>query len=129
MDAERGSRILAALGPMDVGQAAVVAAGQVLGVETVQGTDAMLRFVAETAPGSRHGTGGVLVKMPKPGQDLRFDMPAIGPATVKAAAKAGLAGIFIESGKVLLLDRAKILHAAAEANLFIFAEKFQCSHI
>ena len=71
-----------------------------LGIETLQGTDAMLRFVAETAPGS----GGVLVKRAKPGQDLRVDMPAIGPDTVALAADAGLSGIEVQAGHVLLLD-------------------------
>ncbi len=123
-DAERGFAIVAALGAMDVGQAAVVADGQALGVETLQGTDAMLEFVAETSPRLRRSASGVLVKAPKPRQDLRFDMPAIGPVTVKAAAKAGLAGIFVESERVLLLDRAETLRVAAEADIFIFAEKF-----
>ncbi len=121
-DAERARMIVSALGALDVGQAVVVDGGQVLGIETVQGTDAMLRFVAETESRLRR-SGGVLFKAPKPDQDLRFDMPAIGPGTVAAAAKAGLSGIFIESGRVLLLERSQSLQAATETGLFLFAEK------
>lgn len=117
LDAARGRAVLAALGPLDVGQAAVVAGGQVIGVETLQGTDAMLDFVARTAP----GTGGVLVKRPKRGQDLRVDMPAIGPDTVRGAARAGLKGIEIAAGTVLLLDRAAVLAACAECGVSLWA--------
>ncbi len=123
-DAKRAHAIIFALSPLDVGQGAVVAGGQVLAIETVQGTDAMLRFVADTPSGLRLNTKGVLLKAPKPNQDLRFDMPVIGPDTVTAADRAGLAGIFIEPGKVLLLERERTLSIAAEADLFLFAEKF-----
>ncbi|MBF9060743.1 UDP-2,3-diacylglucosamine diphosphatase LpxI [Rhodobacterales bacterium HKCCSP123] len=110
-DAARARAVLAALGPLDVGQAAVAAQGQILGIETLQGTDAMLDFVAATAPGS----GGVLVKRAKPGQDLRVDMPAIGPETVARAAAAGLSGIELQAGHVLLLDPAAV-RAACDAH-------------
>lgn len=116
-DVARARAVLDALGPLDVGQAAVAARGQVLGVETLQGTDAMLDFVARTAPGSR----GILVKRPKPGQDLRFDMPAIGPGTVAAAAKAGLSGIEIAAGAVLVLDRDDVLSACAAHGISLWA--------
>jgi DUF1009 family protein len=116
-DVARARAVLEALGPLDVGQAAVAGRGQVLGIETLQGTDAMLRFVAETAPGS----GGVLVKRPKPGQDLRFDMPAIGPDTIAAAARAGLAGIEIAAGGVLMLDPDAVRAACAETGLSLWA--------
>jgi DUF1009 family protein len=116
-DVARARAVLDALGPLDVGQGAVAARGQVLGIETLQGTDAMLDYVARTAPGS----GGVLVKRPKPGQDLRFDMPAIGPDTVRHAAAAGLSGIEIAAGAVLLLDRDAVLAACAETGLSLWA--------
>jgi len=121
-DIKRARAILAALGPLDVGQGAVVADGQALGVETAQGTDAMLGFVAQTPDRLRQRAKGVLVKRPKPGQDLRIDMPAIGPATIKAAAAAGLAGIAIAEGTVLLLDRDVTLDLAEKAGLFLVAE-------
>jgi len=123
-DAERARMIVSALGALDIGQGAVVAGGRVLGIETAQGTDAMLRFVAETESGSRLRARGVLLKAPKPEQDLRFDMPAVGPDTVIAAAKARLAGIFVEAGRVLLLERTRTLRLAAERALFLFAERF-----
>jgi UDP-2,3-diacylglucosamine hydrolase len=116
-DAARARAVLAALGPLDVGQAAVAAKGQLLGIETLQGTDALLRFVAETAPGS----GGVLVKRAKPGQDLRVDMPAIGPDTVALAAEAGLSGIELQAGHVLLLDPDAVEAAAKARGLSIWA--------
>lgn len=119
-DAARATAILAALSNQDVGQGCVVADGLCLGIETIQGTDAMLRFVAETRGG--HGEGGVFVKRPKINQDLRIDMPAIGPDTVAAAASAGLSGISFAAGSVLLLDRLAIMEAAGAAGLVIWAE-------
>jgi hypothetical protein len=121
-DATRARAILTALGPLDVGQGAVVADGQVLGVETAQGTDAMLHFVMQTPDALRHRAKGVLVKLPKPGQDLRVDMPAIGPDTIRRAAEAGLAGIIIAAGQVLLIDRAATLADVEAAGLFLRAE-------
>lgn len=116
-DAARARAVLAALGPLDLGQAAVAAQGQILGIETLQGTDAMLTFVAGTAPGS----GGVLVKRAKPGQDLRVDMPAIGPDTVAACAAAGLSGIELQSGHVLLLDPGAVRAACAAHGIALWA--------
>ncbi len=120
-DAERAGQILDALGPVDVGQGAVVAAGLCLGIETVQGTDFLLRMVAGT-PRHLRRSKGVLVKRPKPGQDLRVDMPAIGPGTIRAAAEAGLEGIVIARGTVLLLERDEIVRASEETGLFLLAE-------
>lgn len=116
-DAARARAVLDALGPLDVGQGAVAAKGQIIGVETLQGTDAMLSYVAQTVPGS----GGVFVKRPKAGQDLRVDMPAIGPDTIFAAHAAGLAGIEVAAGNVLLLDRAGILAACAQTGINLWA--------
>lgn len=120
-DAARAAEIVAALGAADVGQGAVVAHGVCLGLESIQGTDAMLAFVAETAAPFRRGPGGVLYKAPKPGQDRRLDLPVIGPGTVAAAARAGLAGIVVEAGGVMVLDRDATLAAADAAGLFIWA--------
>jgi UDP-2,3-diacylglucosamine hydrolase len=122
-DAERAAEIAAALGKVDVGQAVVVAQGICLGVESIQGTDALLDFVARTAGGYRPdpgGAGGVLYKAPKPGQDWRLDLPAIGPATVEGAARAGLAGLVLLAGGVLILDREATVAAADETGLFIW---------
>ena len=120
-DAEMAKEILAALASVDVGQGAVVAAGLCLGIETLQGTDALLKFVADTPDKLRRGKG-VLVKAPKAGQDLRMDMPAVGPDTVRNAAAAGLAGIVVAAGNVLLLDPAALKVALDETGLFLFGQ-------
>lgn len=125
-DVTRACRIVKALGRADVGQAAVVAQGVCLGLELVQGTDAPLDFVATTADGLRpdpDGARGVLYKAPKPGQDWRLDLPAIGVNTVEAAARAGLGGIAVEAGGVLLLDRDAIVAAADLHGMFILGRE------
>ncbi len=119
-DADEGARLLDALAPLDLGQSVVVELGQCLGIETLQGTDALLDFVAGTRAELRRGRG-VLVKMPKQGQELRLDMPVIGPATIEGAARAGLAGVVIAGGRVLLLERARVAELAARHGLFVVA--------
>ncbi len=116
-DAARAREVLAALGPLDVGQAAIAAKGQMIGIETLQGTDALLQFVAQSAPAS----AGVLVKRPKPSQDLRMDMPVIGPQTIERAAEAGLSGIEIAAGGVLILERDAVFDAAEKAGIALWA--------
>lgn len=116
-DAARARTVLDTLGPLDVGQGAIAARGQIIGIETLQGTDAMLRFVGASLPQS----GGVLVKRPKPGQDLRMDTPAIGPATVMKAAEAGLSGIEIAAGSVLVLDREAVESACEASGISLWA--------
>ncbi len=118
-DAARASDILTALSPQDVAQSCVVAGGLCLGIETIQGTDAMLEFVATTPDRLRRGARGVLVKTAKQGQDLRVDMPAIGPQTVRGAAAAGLAGIFVGSGKVIVLEQPEVLRLIEAHDLFL----------
>ncbi|WP_417242750.1 LpxI family protein [Celeribacter sp.] len=117
-DAARARSVLAALSPLDVGQGAVCAGGQMLGIETLQGTDAMLGFVAAT-PAHLRRDRGVFVKMPKAGQDGRIDLPTIGMDTVKAVIKAGLGGIVIPAGGVIVLDRAAVKQRIEEAGLFL----------
>lgn len=124
-DAERAVTIVAALGAVDVGQGAVVAQGLCLAVESLPGTDAMLGFVAATAPALRdpRGARGVFYKAPKPGQDTRVDLPALGLETVRRAAAAGLAGIVWQAGGVMLLDRDAMIAAAEAAGLFLWARE------
>jgi DUF1009 family protein len=123
-DAARAAAIVAALGAVDVGQGAVVAGGICLGLESIQGTDAMLDFVARTGgPVRPKAAKGVLFKGPKPGQDRRMDLPAIGPGTVEAAARAGLAGVAVEAGGVMILDLAGTVAAADAAGLFLWARE------
>jgi DUF1009 family protein len=121
-DVQRALEVARAVGRLDVGQAAVVAQGLVLAVEAQEGTDAMLARVAEL-PGhlrGRPGAGrGVLAKAPKPIQETRVDLPTIGLATVQAAARAGLAGIVGEAGRLLVLDREAVVALADELGVFI----------
>lgn len=120
-DGARAAAILAALSPVDVGQGCVVAAGQCLGIETIQGTDALLSFVAQTPAHLKRGARGVFFKSPKAGQEMRVDMPSLGPETVRKAAEAGLAGIFVRAGSVLLIDRVKIAAEVEARGMFLAA--------
>jgi len=120
-DIERGLRIACALGALDIGQAVVVQQGLVLGVEAIEGTDGLLRRCAALR---REGSGGVLVKIEKPGQERRADRPTIGPRTVALAAEAGLAGIAVEAGATIVLDRDEVLSAANLAGLFVVGVRY-----
>jgi lipid-A-disaccharide synthase len=112
-DARLAAAVRRALGPLDAGQAVVVAGGQVLAIEGAEGTDAMLQRVAGLRRGSEtRERGGVLGKGPKPGQELRVDMPAVGPRTIEGAAAAGLAGLAVQAGGVLVLDRREAIAMA-----------------
>ncbi|HVY57615.1 MAG TPA: UDP-2,3-diacylglucosamine diphosphatase LpxI [Xanthobacteraceae bacterium] len=121
-DIARALALLATMGPFDVGQSVVLADGHVLAVEAAEGTDQMLARVADlraqgripTPPGS-----GVLVKAPKPGQDRRLDLPAIGPETVERAARAGLAGVAVAADATIAAEPAEIVRAADRAGVFV----------
>lgn len=115
-DIMRGAAVARALGAADVGQGCVVQLGFVLAMEAVEGTDAMLARCANLA---RVGPGGVLVKLVKPGQDRRADLPTIGPKTVCTAASAGLRGIAFEARGAMLADREATVAAADAAGLFL----------
>jgi DUF1009 family protein len=117
-----GFHMLEALSPYDVGQAAVVSGLRVIAIEGPEGTDRMLARAGRIGKGGllrRRKSGGVLVKGPKRGQDLRVDLPAIGPRTVANAARAGLEGIAIAQGLTLVLNRAATVAAADKAGLFL----------
>lgn len=120
-DAARAAAIVAALGAADVGQGCVVQNGLCLAVEALPGTDHMLSTVAALPPGLRPGAGGLLYKAAKPHQDRRIDLPAIGPATVRNAAAAGLHGIAFAAGEVLLLTPETTAQAARDAGLFLWS--------
>jgi DUF1009 family protein len=115
-DIRRGIRVARALGAVDVGQGCVVQQGMVLAVEAAEGTDAML---ARCAPLARPGPGGVLVKLVKPGQDRRTDLPTIGPNTIRSAQLAGLRGVVFEAGGTLLAEREATIAAADAAGIFL----------
>jgi len=121
-DIDRALRLITTLGPFDVGQAAVVAGGNVIAVEAAEGTDHMLARIAElrrlgrvTAP---PGTG-VLVKAPKPGQDRRFDLPSIGPRTIELVARAGLAGLAVTAGSTMIAEADSAIAAADRERIFV----------
>jgi UDP-2,3-diacylglucosamine hydrolase len=117
-DIAHGIAIARALGGLDVGQSVVVQQGLVLGVEAIEGTDAL---IARVGPLRREGPGGVLVKIAKPQQDRQIDLPTIGLRTVEAAAASGLRGIAIQAGATLVLEREALVAAADAAGLFIIA--------
>jgi DUF1009 family protein len=115
-DIALGVEVVARLGDLDIGQAAVVQLGVVLGAEAIEGTDALL---ARCAALRRPGPGGVLVKLKKPAQERRADLPTIGPDTVRIAAEAGLAGIAVHAGHSLIIAREQVAAAADRAGLFV----------
>lgn len=122
-DAVRAARVVHTLGPLDVGQGAIVAGGVCLAVEAIEGTDLMLARLADLPEERRASVpppSGVLFKGPKPGQDQRLDLPTIGPDTVRGAAAAGLNGIIVAAGETLLMDEAATRQAADQAGLFVF---------
>jgi DUF1009 family protein len=122
-DIERARVITNALGRVDVGQCAVVSRGLCLAVETIFGTDTMLGALAESKSrdkGQGWFSGGVMYKGSKPQQDLRIDMPTIGPETILAASKAGLRGVAVLSGKVLIIDAKKMINLADQHKIFLY---------
>jgi DUF1009 family protein len=121
-DIVRGRDVLAALSQFDIGQAAVVIDGHVVGVEDIEGTDGLLARVARLRTEGRiraKAARGVLVKAPKSGQDLRFDLPTIGPRTIEGAAAAQLAGIAIVAGNTIVVEPQAMIEAADAAGLFV----------
>ena len=121
-DITRGLDVLGALSPFDIGQATVVIDGHVVGVEGIEGTDGLLARVAQLRAQGRiraRPGRGVLVKAPKSGQDLRFDMPTLGPQTIARAAEAGLAGIAIVAGNTIVAEPQQMVDAADAAGLFV----------
>jgi DUF1009 family protein len=121
-DIEKGLTLLNATGPFDIGQAAVVADGRVIAIEAAEGTDQMLSRVSQL-----RGSGqveqacgrGVLIKAAKRNQDRRLDLPSIGPQTIEAAKRAGLAGIAVTAGSTVVADAGRVGAAADREKLFI----------
>jgi DUF1009 family protein len=121
-DIARGRAVLSALGPFDIGQAAVVIDGHVVAVEDIEGTDALLMRVARLRKEGRIRAAagrGVLVKAPKGGQDLRFDLPTIGPRTIEGVATAGLGGIAVIAGNTITAEPQAMIALADAKDLFI----------
>jgi hypothetical protein len=121
-----GLDLIAALSPFDVGQCVVVSDGRPVAIEGAEGTDAMLERVAEMRRNGRlkrETGGGVLIKAPKRGQNMRIDIPTIGPQTVRRATEAGLQGIAITVGEVIVADREETIALADANGLFIEARR------
>src|SRR5471032_2831413 len=121
-DIARGRDVLRALSPFDIGQAAVVIDGHVVGEEDIEGTDGLLARVARLRAEGRiraKSMRGVLVKAPKSGQDLRFDLPTVGPRTIEGAASAELAGVAVVAGNTIVVEPQSVVEAADAAGLFV----------
>ena len=118
-DAARAERLINALSGEDVGQACIVSDGQVLAMEAVFGTDWMLASMKNRLDGK----GGIFYKSPKLGQDRRADLPLIGPDTALACAEAGLDGIVIEAGGVMVLDQESLIARCDAAGLFLWVRE------
>ena len=119
-DIRRGINVIRAIGSQDIGQAVVIQRGIVLAVEAAEGTDEMIKRCKRLG---EQGTGGVLVKFPKPGQDRRVDLPTIGVGTVEMVKQAGLAGIAVEVGGALIINPEETTCSADEAGVFIVGVK------
>ena len=121
-DIDKALLVAREIGRLDVGQGAVVCNGLVLAVEAQEGTDAMLRRVEQlplAIRGSAEQPRGVLAKAPKPIQETKVDLPTIGVATIQRAARAGLAGVVGEAGRLLVVDREGVMACADDLGLFV----------
>lgn len=116
IDIELGRKIATAIGPLDIGQSIATQQATVIGVEAIEGTDDLIiRCGSIKLPGEKP----VLVKMKKPNQDTRIDLPTIGPETITNLGQAGFKGIAIEAGSAIILDRQTVIEEANQLGLFI----------
>ncbi|MGV8997060.1 MAG: LpxI family protein [Parvibaculaceae bacterium] len=118
-DIDLGIHAALDIGSRDIGQGVVVRGGKVIAFEDVKGTDNMIFRVAAEYPEGKDGRSGVLVKLPKPSQDRRVDLPTIGSRTVERAAAAGLAGIAVEAGGAIIADPDDIAATADRLGIFV----------
>ena len=119
-DIQKGIQILKAMAPFDIGQGVILENGVVLALEAIEGTDAMLD---RTAGHKREQKTGILVKMCKPQQEQRIDLPTIGPHTVEKAAAIGLRGIAVQAGASNIIDLETVKKLADQKGLFIYGFK------
>jgi DUF1009 family protein len=120
-DAARAAAVIVGMSPLDIGQACAVAGSHVLAVEAYGGTEWMLQSLI--ARRQAWPTGGILFKAPKTGQERRIDLPAIGPATCRQVKKAGLDGIVIAHGGVVVLDLAAVIREANRMEIFFWVRE------
>ena len=116
LDIKRAVPVASELGRLDVGQAVIVQEGLVLAVEGIEGTDELLR---RTAAYKRKGSGVILLKLRKPQQDMRIDLPTIGSRTIERAKEAGLNGVVLHAGNGLIVDEAEVIKTADKLGLFV----------
>jgi DUF1009 family protein len=114
-DIDFGFNIAKEIGRLDIGQCAVVRHQVVVALEAVEGTDETIRRGGRLA-----GTGTVVVKVSKPGQDLRFDLPAIGLGTIEAMREAGAKVLAVEAGRTLIFDRTEMLNQADQSGIVVW---------
>ena len=119
-DIKHGLRVARAVGELDIGQAAVVQQGIVLGVEGIDGTDALIR---RCAPLQRSGLGAILIKTCKPQQERRIDLPVIGFGTIKTVVESRFSGVVIEAGRTIVLDKDELTSFADHSGVFVVAVK------
>ena len=118
--ATSGLRLVHKLGPFDVGQAVLVDKQRIAAIEGAEGTNGLIaRLPTIDQSAGNAGAGRVLVKAAKPEQDLRFDLPTIGPETIEKCANAGIATIALEAGRSLILSRAETLEQANAAGITV----------
>lgn len=117
-DIARGVVAVRTMGELDIGQGAVVQNGRILGVEGAEGTDRLIERCAEFV--TRDAAGGVFVKAPKPSQERRIDLPAVGLSTIENVVRAGLRGLAVEAGGVLVLDRKEMTAEADRAGVYFY---------
>ena len=115
-DISRGAEVAAALGRLDVGQSVIVQQGLVLGVEGIEGTD---KLIERCGTYQRKGDGGVLVKLRKPQQDMRIDLPTIGATTIENLHKAGMRGLAVHAGNALMVNEPEVIALADKYKMFI----------
>ena len=115
-DIERGIEAALTIGKLDIGQSVVVQQGLVLGVEGIEGTDELIKRCGTY---QRKGVGGVLVKLRKPQQDMRIDLPTIGTKTIENLHNAGLRGVAVHAGNALIVNEAEVLKLADKYGIFV----------
>ncbi len=125
-DIALGFDIIRRLGPFDIGQAVVVCNGRVIAIEAAEGTDGMLERLANSREPDTPALQGILIKCPKPGQERRIDMPAIGPDTVSRVVAARLQGVVVEAGATLAAERAELIRLADDAGIFVAGVDHAC---
>jgi UDP-2,3-diacylglucosamine hydrolase len=123
-DIRTGLKLAKGIGALDIGQSVVVQDGLCIAVEAIEGTDAMIRRCRAIVEDDAQP---ILIKVKKPQQDRRLDLPTVGPNTVRAAAEAGFAGIVVEAGHTLVVSKNEMLEIADEAGLFLFGAELEDS--